>query len=120
MVKQKKAPLTIIRFKVGNRTYELVDFFQDDESSVPVDTVVKYAQELNANLGEKDGEFILKHQDELPEEFQCEFYLIFAAWRHPSLPRIASLRWNGRRWYRSWGWPGTGWWEDDWLVRRVK
>jgi hypothetical protein len=105
-------------FTICNRTYELVPFLEEGESYVSGDTMVERAKELNANLGEEDGEFILERQAEIPKEFRGKFYMVFTAWRPPSRPRgVAYLGWDGR-WYQRWGWLGGDWGRRDRLVRR--
>lgn len=110
-------PAPSAEFTIGGRTYELVPFLKEGESSVSGDTMVERAVELNANLGEDDGQFILEHQDEIPQKLRGKIFLVFTSWRGPSGPRgVACLRWGGDRWYQGWDW--LGWGGDGRLVRR--
>lgn len=110
----------VVQLTIGGRTYELVPYLKEGESSVTGDTMVERAQEFNANLGEEDGRFILKHQTEIPEEFRGKFYLVFTAWRIPSNPQsVACLYWVGYRWCQFWDGLEVDWDEGDRLVRRV-
>lgn len=115
------APALTAEFTIGNRTYELVPILAEGESSVSGGTMVARAQELGANLGQEDGQFILEHQDEIPQEFRGRIYLVFTAWRFPSLPQyVAYLLWHGHRWYQHWYWLVPDWFENARLVRRVR
>lgn len=113
-------PALQTEFTVGGRTYELVPFLKEDESSVTGDTMFERAVKLNANLGEEDGTFILKHQDEIPPEFRGKIYLVFANWRGPASPQgVAYLSGRGIRWDQIWRWLGYDWDANARLVRRV-
>lgn len=115
-------PALPTEFTIHGRTYELVPFLKKGESSVSVsgDVMVERAVELNANLGEEDGAFILERQDEIPPEFRGKFCLVFTAWRGPSRPPyIAYLDWGDVRWSRGWGGLDSVWGGSDRLVRRV-
>lgn len=111
---------TVTTFTIGDRTYELVPFLRENERWVKGDTMVERAKELNANLGEEDGQFILKHQTETPVEFRSRFYLVFPAWHSPSGPRhVACLICDGARSYRNFGGLDGDWSRDSRLVRRI-
>ena len=51
---------------ISGRTYDLLGFLQGDEKSVVGHTMVVRAKEMNANLGQDDGQHLLDHQDEIP------------------------------------------------------
>ncbi len=105
-------------FTIHNRTYELVAFLKAGESSVSGDTMVERAKEINADLGEEDGAFILKHREEIPSQWQG-IYLVFTAWHLDSrLRHVAFLDWGGGHWYQDWRWLGEGWSCHVRLVRR--
>ena len=107
-------------FTISGRTYELVPFLKEGESSVSGDVMVGRAKELNANLGQEDCTFILDHQAEIPQELRGKVCLVFTAWRDPSVPQgVAYLSWGGTRRYQYWSWRG-GWHGAGRLVRRVK
>ncbi|TSC76643.1 MAG: hypothetical protein G01um101431_776 [Parcubacteria group bacterium Gr01-1014_31] len=108
------------QFTIAGHTYGLMSFHEEGEGLVNGDTMVERALKRDANLGEEDGALILEHQDEIPQKFRGEFYLVFAAWHHPSRPqRVACLRWNGFRWCQDWYWLGSSWGGYDRLVRKV-
>ena len=113
------APEPPNKFTISGRTYETVAFLKKGESFVRGKVMAKRAMVLNANLGQKDGQLILKHGDEIPRKLRGKFYLVFTDWRHPSDPqRVAALNWNGNRWYQDWSWLDSGWGEYVRLVRR--
>lgn len=117
---ESSAVVPSTRFTIAGRVYELVPFLKKGEWSVRGDVMVERAKELNANLGEEDCRFILEHQDQIPEEFQGKFFLIFTAWRHLSGPqRIAYLEMGDYYWYQDWAWLDDVWCNDVRLVRRV-
>lgn len=106
-------------FTINGRDYELVPILKKGESLVTSDTIVERAKMLNANLGEEDGAFILKHQNEIPQEFRGKFYLVFTAWRHSSHPQnVAYLYWDDDRWHMNWTGVDYAWVGDARLVRR--
>jgi len=110
---------TSTELNIGGRVYELVPFLKEGECSVSGDTMVERANELGANLGEEDGTFILKHQDEIPQELRRKIYMVFTGWRNPSDPQhVAYLDWYGRRWGRSGDWLDNLWLGGYRLVRR--
>ena len=100
---------------IEDRTYELVSFLKEGESSVTGDIMVERAKELNASLGEEEGQYILERQDEIPEELQGKVYLVFPGWRYPANPLfVAYLSWSGYRWYQFWYWPTSFWYGYRW------
>lgn len=120
MGKSNVASPSTVEFTIGGRTYELVPFLKEGESCVSCDAMVERAKELNANLGQDDGEFILKNQEEIPQEFRKKFYLVFTAWRNPSNPQgFACLAWGDGRGYQGWLCPDDDWGAGGRLVRRV-
>ena len=80
---------------------ELVPFLKDGESSIlGEELVVRAREEFKINYGQHDAEWLLEHQDEIPEEFR-KYYLVFTGtvwgdsygYRH-----VAYLNFNGERW----------------------
>lgn len=119
MTKTHKTPALPTEFTIGDHIYELVPFLKEDESYVSGDVLVERAKELNANLGVEDDQFMLKHQDEIPQELRGKLYLVFPGWRDPSRPRyVACLDWwVGGRWCQRW-YLGSRWDGRARLVRR--
>lgn len=86
---------------ISGRTYEILSFLRGNEKLVVGHTVVERAQEMNANLGQDDGEHILKHQDEIPVALRDKISFVFSDWRRPDLHGNAYLvTWSGVKWVR--------------------
>ena len=104
---------------VGGRTYDILGFLEVGETSVVGHTMVGRAKKMNANLGQDDGEHILKHQDDIPTSLQGKVIFVFTDWRHPDFPEFAyCVYWDGGQWVRDWGWLGGSWDGHDRLLRR--
>lgn len=74
---------------------ELVTFLKEGEILIGGEELVRRARtELNANYSQEDAEWLLDHQDEIPEEFQ-NFYLLFTAtvWKHYGHRYIPYMDW---------------------------
>lgn len=54
---------------VGGVTYEVVSFLQDGEDAVRGTTMISRARTEWATVGQKDGEYILANQGDIPAEF---------------------------------------------------
>lgn len=97
---------------VGGRTYELLGFLKGDEQRVVGYKMVDRAKEMQANLGEEDGQHILKHQAEIPAELRGKVFLVFTEWRRPdSSEDVACVDWSDDRWVQDWHWIGDGLWD---------
>ncbi len=106
---------------VGGRTYDLLGFLQGDEKSVVGPKMVERAKDMQANLGEEDGQHILKHQDEIPVELQGKVVFVFTDWRRPEYPEfVAYINWNGDRWVQHWLWLALDYWYGNGRVLRRK
>lgn len=104
---------------IAGRTYEILGLLRGDEQSVPGSTMVERAKDMNANLGKDDGEFLLKHQQEIPVALRGKVAFVFTDWRIPDDPgHVAYVDWNGSRWVRNWRWLGRDWRGDDRVLRR--
>lgn len=107
-------------FTIGDRTYELISFLKEGESSVSDNTMAERAKKLDANLGQKDGQFILERQDKIPEKFRMKFCLVFADWRNSLRPQcVTRLIWDRHHWCAYWLWHGNDWGVRDRLVCRI-
>ena len=95
---------------VGGRTYEILGFLRGDEKSVIGDMMVERAKEMNANLGEDDGKFLLNNQQDIPVALRGKVVFVFTEWRRPDDSQgVAYVDWCGGRWVRDWDWLGYGW-----------
>lgn len=105
------------------RDLELVPFLRAGESSIRgYDLIGRARYEIAADYGQEDAEFILDHQDEIPEGFR-KFYLVFprTVWRDPGGDLIvACMHWDGGRWFLFWSWLGLGFSSLGRLLRPVK
>jgi hypothetical protein len=109
------------KMTVGGRTYEILCFLKGDEKSVIDHVMVDRAKEMNANLGQDDGEHILKHQDEIPVALRGKVAFVFTDWRLPDGSGDAcGVYWNDDRWVRGWGWLDDDDWSGDGRLLRRK
>jgi hypothetical protein len=114
---QSVVPPESITITLSGRTYELLSFFKGNEKSG--DVMVAHAEKMNANLGEEDAEWFLKHQAEIPVALRQGVIIVFTGWREPGGPgRVARVDWNGGRWVQSWCWLGWNWDSKSRLPRR--
>ncbi|MDP3244691.1 MAG: hypothetical protein Q8M83_03485 [bacterium] len=94
---------------VAGRTYDILGFLKGDEKSVTGSTMVKRVKKMNANLGQDDGEHLLKHQDQIPVQLRGRVVFVFTDWRHPvDYGNVAYVYWIGGRWIRGGDWLGNG------------
>ena len=106
---------------VGGRTYDILGFLKGDEKLVIGQVMVDRAKEMNANLGQDDGEHILKHQDEIPVALRGKVTFVFTDWRHPDNPGLVySVCWNGGQWVRYWNWLDDDYWGGNSRLLRRK
>lgn len=104
---------------IDGRTYEILSFLKGDEKSVPGDTMVERAKEMNAHLGKEDCEHLLAHQDEIPAALRGKVAFVFPDMRYPvGRECVAYVRWRGDRWYQYWGWLDVGWDDGARVLRR--
>ena len=98
---------------------KLVPFLKSGESSANSEEMVSRALELKANFGQRDAEYLLEHQQEIPKEFR-KYYIVFTGtkWRNPDGNRnVAYLNWNGKQWYLNFNWLENDWNSNDRLPR---
>ena len=108
-----------VEMTIGDRTYEILGFLRGDEKSVSGSVMVERAKEMQANLGQDDGQYLLDHQKEIPEALRGKVVFVFPDWRHPVDPvRVACVSWNGIRWVQDWHWLGHDFHDDARVLRR--
>jgi len=108
---------------IGGRTYDILGFLREKETSVVGDTMVERAREMDANLGADDGQYLLDHQDEIPAILRGKMYFVFTDWRHPDdSESVYYIYWHehSQRWVRRWSWLGHGYWSGCVRVFRRK
>ena len=104
---------------VGDRTYEILGFLRGDEKSVSGSVMVERAKEMQANLGQKDGQYLLDHQEEIPEALRGKVVFVFPDWRRPDDPEsVAYVTWDGHRWVQDWRWLGRDFDDRARVLRR--
>ena len=98
-----------IEMKVGDRTYEILGFLKEGEKNVVGHEMVKRAKEMNAHLGQDDGQYLLDHQQDIPVALRGNVIFIFTDCRHPdNSDYVYGVCWVGDRWIRDWSWLGYG------------
>lgn len=99
---------------------ELVSFLKPGEISVGGEEMIRRArEELGANLGQRHAEYLLEHQQGIPQEFR-KYCIVFTGtvWRYPDGGRsVADLYWDGLRWILHFVWLGHVWFSSDRLAR---
>jgi len=103
---------------IAGRTYEILGFLREGEDYVKGDIMVSRAKEMQAHLGEDDGQHLLDHQSEIPVALRGMVF-VFTDWRHPGSESVCCVGWRGDRWVRRWGWLGDVW-DDRYRVLRCK
>lgn len=104
---------------IADRIYDILGFLRGDEKSVVGHTMVERAKEMNANLGEDDGQHLLDHQSEIPVALRDKVVFVFTDWRHPdSSGHVYYVYWDDDRWVEDWGWLGDDFDEDCRVLRR--
>jgi len=105
---------------IGNRVFsEPLNFLTGNETSVVGHIMVKRAVEMDANLGEDDGQYLLDHQDDIPKELRGKVVFVFTDWRHPDASDgDYYVFWRGGRWVRYWGWLDGHWGGSNRVLRR--
>ncbi len=102
---------------------ELVEFLKPGESSVNGEVMKQRAKELNAHLGQRHAEYLLKHQELIPTEWRGKYILTFpgTVWQDSDGDRRGPyLLWHGDRWCLYFRWLRYGWDSLDRLVRLRK
>lgn len=96
---------------ISAKGLDLVPFLKEGESYVGGDQMVSRTrgEELRANLGQRHAEYLLKNQNDIPEEFR-PYVLVFPGtkWRDRGDGRgVPYLDWDGDQWCLGFGWLGS-------------
>jgi len=106
-------------FTVGDRTYDILNFLRGDEKSVVGHTVVERAKEMDAHLGEDDGQYLLDNQQDIPIALRSKVVFVFTDWRHPGYSDyVYYVCWDGGQWIGLWYWLGNRLYDDSRVLRR--
>ena len=92
---------------IAGRTYEILSFLRGDEKFVFGHPMVERAKEMQAHLGEDEGQHFLDHQEEIPEVLRGRVTFVFTDWRlHGNPENVACIYWDGHRWVEDWDYLG--------------
>ena len=96
--------------KIGNRTYKMIDFVDAKKNSVDGATMCERAEQMGVDRSEEDGQYLLDHREDIPEELRDHIIFPFTDWRVPNRPDCAYyVSWYGGEWIRGWRWLGNPW-----------
>lgn len=101
---------------------ELVSFLKEGESSVTGEEMRARAVTLRGNFSQRQAEYLLDYQDEIPVEWRS-YYLVFPAtlWRAADGGLgVPCLDWSGGRWCLSFSWLVRDWGSGARLLRSCK
>lgn len=95
---------------IGGRTYEILGLYkEEDEGAVSGPMMTNRAREMNAHLGQDDGQHILDHQGEILTTLRRKVVFVFTDWRDPVYPgRVACVACDCHHWVRRWRWLDDG------------
>lgn len=105
---------------VGGRTYDILGFHRGEEY-VKGDLMVSRAKEMNAHLGQNDGQHLLDNQQDIPAALRGKVAFVFTDWRHPDDPgNVYYVCWHegSERWVKDWSWLDSDWHDDCRVLRR--
>jgi hypothetical protein len=106
-------------FTVGDRTYDILSFLQGDETSVVGHTMVARAKEMNAHLGQDDGQYLLDNQRDIPVALRGKVVFVFTDWRRPGYSDdVYYVCWGVDRWVQDWYWLVDPWYGGARVLRR--
>ncbi|MBU1615803.1 hypothetical protein KJ693_10930 [bacterium] len=104
---------------IADRIYDILGFLRGDEKSVVGHTMVERAKEMNANLGDDDGQHLLDHQSEIPVALRDKVVFVFTGWRRPDdSEHVYCVYWDDDRWVVHWRWLGRDFYERFRVLRR--
>ena len=104
---------------VGDRTYNMLGLLRGDETSVVWHTMVERVKEMNAHLGNDDGQYLLDNQQDIPVALCGKVVFVFTDWHHPDYPMsVGCVFWCDDRWVRDWGWSDRNFDGRDRVLRR--
>jgi hypothetical protein len=109
--------------KIGDRTYEILGFLKEGEGGIICYEMVRRAKEMNAHLGQDDGQYLLDHQQDIPESLRGKVCFAFTDWSRPDdSGGVFCVEWCDGRWVRNrcWDWLGRGGRSDNVRVLRRK
>lgn len=104
---------------VCGRTYEILGFLREGETSVVGHVMVERARDMSAHLGQDDGQHLLDNQQDIPLSLRGKVVFVFTGWRNPDdSGDVYYVCWGDGRWIRCWGWLGINWCDECRVLRR--
>jgi len=108
---------------IGGRVYDSLGFLRGDEKSVRGPVMVERAKGMNAHSGQDEGEYLLKHQGDIPKELRGKVVFVFTDWRGPGdySVHVYCVYWSedSQCWVKKWHWLARNW-SDHYRVLRPK
>ena len=89
-----------------SKDFELISFVKDNQSYIDAGQMIDRARELNANVGQKEAEYFLEHQDEIPEDWR-KWYIVFPEWytrNYAGDELVGYLCWDSSQWIKCLNW----------------
>ena len=108
--------------EISISSLELLSFLKSGESFVSGNTMADCAKENGANLGQRQAEYLLSHQEDIPQEWR-QYYLVFlgTVWRDADGYRfVPFLCRYGGQWRLLFAWLDGDWFAFGRLVRFSK
>lgn len=104
---------------LGGVPFDILGLFQGDEESVKRDLIVARAKEVSAHNGEKEFDYLIKHQNDIPVAFRGKITFVFTDAPSQGEPGyVLSLHWGTDLWVARWLWLDRGWFDDYRVLRR--
>jgi hypothetical protein len=106
---------------IGERTYEIVQLDLGRKYDDPDVSMQERAMDMNAYLGEEDGQYLLEHKEQIPVVIRAKFAFVFLNWQKPiSCQWAAMIYWRDDHWIQDWACYEHGWFGYYRLLRRKK
>jgi hypothetical protein len=104
---------------IEGRSYDILGFLQEGETSVVGHTMVERAEDMSANLGQDDGKHILKHQGQIPASLRGNVVFVFTGWRRAGFSEdVYCVFWELDGWVDGLTWIGGDWGGSFRVLRR--
>ena len=102
------------------RTYEILKVCKEGETSVSGEVILERAAEMRADIGDKEGIYVLLNWHEIPRELEYKVVFLFPDWRNPNDPdSILYIYTDGHQWHLRSFRLNNNWGDDIRLIRRV-
>ncbi|MDP2631915.1 MAG: hypothetical protein Q8P30_04095 [Candidatus Uhrbacteria bacterium] len=116
----RNTPSLPTEMTINGRTYDILGFLREDETSVLNHEMITRAKNMNAHLGEDDCEYLLDNQQDIPVSLRRKVVFVFTYWRGSGDSEdVCYVFWDHVVWFRSWD-RGFSIWSGDYRVLRRK